>query len=391
MAAGGAACTDYSGCRAMMRERGGEADRMRGATIVPDSRMLSDSDPLFWSGAALGVAFGAVIQWSRLCIVAALSNAVVVRDYRHAAGWIAAIAVTIAGTAWLEASGTVAVAESGYRSATLDWLGADLGGLVFGIGAMLAGGCASRTVVDAGEGNGAAMIALACFALAAYATLFGPLEPLRAALVHRTQIELAAGDASVAALAGVPQAYAAGVAALACAGIALWLARGQRAGQLLAGGVVVGTLVVTGWWITGHAVVDEFSPARPDSLSFSGPLARIALFAIEHKSSGSVFGIGVVAGTLAGSLVTAAARRTLALRRPPREQVVRSIIGGALMGIGGVLAGGCNVGHALTGIGTLSVKSVMATGAILVGMGLVLAWMERARDVPALPQRGTAR
>lgn len=41
-----------------------------------------------------------------------------------------------------------------------------------------------------------------------------------------------------------------------------------------------------------------------------------------------------------------------------------------MMGIGGTLAAGCNIGNALTGLSILSLNSVVATGGIIVGLAL---------------------
>ena len=47
------------------------------------------------------------------------------------------------------------------------------------------------------------------------------------------------------------------------------------------------------------------------------------------------------------------------------------------MGIGGSLAAGCNIGHGITGLSALSIKSALATVAILTGMRLGLAWLTK--------------
>lgn len=74
--------------------------------------------PLIWGGLAIGLALGAMLGRSRFCMVAALSNFVLTRDLRHLHAYLVALAVAIAGAAWLKAGGYVAVAESGYRHPT---------------------------------------------------------------------------------------------------------------------------------------------------------------------------------------------------------------------------------------------------------------------------------
>ena len=48
------------------------------------------------------------------------------------------------------------------------------------------------------------------------------------------------------------------------------------------------------------------------------------------------------------------------------------MIGGALMGIGGVLALGCTVGQAITGVSTLALGSFLAFGGIVLGSAMTM-------------------
>ena len=60
------------------------------------------------------------------------------------------------------------------------------------------------------------------------------------------------------------------------------------------------------------------------------------------------------------------------LRRRASSSDRRRFGGGLLMGMGGTLAAGCNVGNALTGLSVLAVNSVIATAAISVGGALAV-------------------
>ena len=54
------------------------------------------------------------------------------------------------------------------------------------------------------------------------------------------------------------------------------------------------------------------------------------------------------------------------------------------MGAGGTLAGGCNIGHALTGLSILAVQSLLATAAMGAGaccaIRLAQAWPALSRE-----------
>ncbi len=56
-------------------------------------------------GLVIGVLLGALIQQSRFCMVAAFSNAVLLRDFRHLHAYLVALGVAVLGTVSLETSG----------------------------------------------------------------------------------------------------------------------------------------------------------------------------------------------------------------------------------------------------------------------------------------------
>lgn len=57
---------------------------------------------------------------------------------------------------------------------------------------------------------------------------------------------------------------------------------------------------------------------------------------------------------------------------PEAPEFLRRFLGGLLMGFGGTLAGGCNIGNALTGLSILSLNSLVATASILLGLALAV-------------------
>ena len=246
-------------------------------------------------GLALGMAFGIVAQRSRFCVVAAVSNFALMRDYRQLHAYLAALGVAVAGTFFLEWSQVVSIAETGYRRPALNWLGALSGGVLFGIGAMLAGGCASRTLIRTAEGNLGALLTLLAFAVAGMATLFGALNPLRGwALAHA--LPLGAGDASLSTVMQWPVwALPLGVG-LACIVIILLLGRWRDHKGTVAAGMLIGLLVVTGWWVTGVLGSDEFEPQRPTSLAMAGPLARSVAWFSMGQATGTAFALFLVPG-----------------------------------------------------------------------------------------------
>jgi uncharacterized membrane protein YedE/YeeE len=341
------------------------------------------SGPELWlaaGGLILGIVFGAAAQHSRFCVVSAVSNLVLMRDYRQLHAWLAALAVALIGTGLLEWSAWVPVADSAYRRPSLDWLGSLGGGLVFGYGSMLAGGCASRTLVRVGEGNLGSFVALIAFAFTGMATLFGALEPLRG-WVASLSLPLASGDASAATLVGLPQLGGAVVLAAACVAGLLFLGSVREHRGTVLAGALIGLAVVAGWWVTGVLGHDEFAERPPASLVVAGPLARsFAWLTMRLSTTGTLFGLLFIPGVLVGAFASALLSRSFRWVAPAGDRVGAYLLGGTLMGAGAMFAGGCNIGQGLTGVATVSLGSLIAVVGILGGMLFGLWRMNRGGD-----------
>ena len=142
----------------------------------------------------------------------------------------------------------------------------------------------------------------------------------------------------------------------------------RRAWGQIAAGIAVGFLVTAGWFATGYLGADDFNPAAVTSLTFISPIADTVQYAMLSTGLTLNFGITMVAGVFAGSLVTALATRRFSWvgYTSPRH-MLRSIGGAALMGSGGAMALGCSVGQGLTGLSTLALSSFVAAAGILLG------------------------
>jgi len=94
----------------------------------------------------------------------------------------------------------------------------------------------------------------------------------------------------------------------------------------------------------------------------------------------------VIGGALLGALASAllGGRFTWVSFGSPGE-TGRYMTGGALMGFGGVLAGGCTVGAGLAGVPTLSFAAILALASIAAGGVLAnLAWRSGPAKAPGL-------
>jgi uncharacterized membrane protein YedE/YeeE len=105
-----------------------------------------------------------------------------------------------------------------------------------------------------------------------------------------------------------------------------------------------------------------------ESLSFTLPLSDTLFWAIASSSVAAGFGTGLFGGTIGGAALSSLASRRFKWESfSSPAQTGRYALGGALMGMGGVLAGGCTLGAGLAGVPTLSVAALLALAAIVVG------------------------
>lgn len=336
-------------------------------------------------GAGLGLAFGLLAQRSRFCLRRGLVGDAAERP--EALGtWLTALAVALAGTGLIVWLGLVDFQGHRLHAARLPLLAIVLGGLLFGAGMVLARGCASRLTVLAGSGNLRALTALIVFAAVAHAALKGALAPIRTGLGAAT-IDLG-GYASLAALPGGPLAWA---GALALALLVLAWRSGARP-SVLAAGALIGALAPLGWVGTGYVLKDEFDPIALESLALTSAGAETLFWWIASTAIAPSFGVGFFGGVIAGSFLAALASGELRLEGfGDATPTGRYLAGGALMGLGGVLAGGCTVGAGLAGVATLSVAGILALLAIVAGALLADALLRRGvRSIVITPAAAAA-
>jgi hypothetical protein len=225
-------------------------------------------------------------------------------------------------------------------------------------------------------------------------TLKGLIAPGRIAVLQATQA--APKSVSLPALLstlGLTETFARMIAASVIAGALIIFAFAhapfKRAWGQIAAGIAVGLLVAGGWFATGYLGADDFNPAAVTSLTFIAPIADTVQYAMLSTGLSLNFGIAMVAGVFAGSLVTALVTRRFHWEgfTSPRH-MLRSIGGAALMGAGGAMAYGCSIGQGLTGLSTLALASFVAVGGILLGTAAGLRGVLRVQPlVPAQDAR----
>jgi uncharacterized membrane protein YedE/YeeE len=339
------------------------------------------------AGFAIGIAFGVIGLLSGFCLSSSLRDWWNVNDGRKIRSYAVALAVAIAGAQFLAAADFVDIGKSLYLQPSFSPPLIFVGGLLFGLGMILANGCASRALVLLGNGNLRSLVVLVIIGIAAQMTLKGLLAPSRLAIIQWTQISPATVSApALLASIGIGDTAARIVATLIGSGALFAFAfsdrQFRRSRAQIAAGLAIGLLVTAGWLTTGWLGADEFNPIPVTSLTFIAPVADTLQYAMLSTGLSLNFGIAVVLGVLTGSVATSLLTGRFRIEGyASADHMMRSMSGAALMGIGGAMAYGCSVGQGLTGLSTLSISSVIAIAGILTG-GAV--GMRRRAVAPAL-------
>lgn len=342
----------------------------------------------------LGATFGALSQKTHFCTMGAVADIINMEDWSRMRMWLLAIAIAILGSAALHGAGVIDLGKSIYRTPTLTWLSHLVGGLLFGVGMVLASGCGARTLTRVGAGNLKSLVVFLVLGVTAYMTMRGVLGVLRVNTLDTIAITLPGGQdiPALLAAAGMAPNTALAVGALAIGGGLLAFCFARRdfiTPDNILGGLAVGIIVIGGWYVSGHLGYLAEDPdtlqeaylatnsGRMESLTFVAPQAyTLELLMLWSDSSRKLsFGIALALGVIAGSTLWALVTRQFRWEGfRDVADLVRHLAGGALMGFGGVTAMGCTIGQGITGVSTLALGSFITLLAIVAGAAATLKY-----------------
>jgi uncharacterized membrane protein YedE/YeeE len=336
-------------------------------------------------GFLAAVAFGAIANKTNFCTMGAVSDWVNMGDKTRLRAWFLAIGVATIGAQLLQAWGVINLGKSIYLTANFGWVGHALGGLLFGIGMTLGGGCGQRTLVRLGGGNLKSLVVMLLMGITAYMTLRGLLAPARINVIEVANLDLAGRnipDQGIATLiqsvTGMTESKTLGWAVAAVVGLgftlfALASREFLKSFDALFAGISIGLLVTAGWYITGKIGFDEFEPVRLESYTFVAPVAENLNYLMTYTGSTIGFGIAAVFGVIAGSFLYSVLSGSFRIETfGSRADMVNHLIGGVLMGFGGVIALGCTIGQGVTGMSTLALGSAITLFTIIFGSALTM-------------------
>lgn len=334
-----------------------------------------DATVLAWGGALLGLVFGFAAQRSRFCARAAVLDVCEKRVGDRLVVWLLAFSTALLAVQLLAYSGNLKPEGSRFLAGQGSLSGAILGGFLFGIGMILARGCAGRLLILSANGNLRALISGLVFAVTVQASIGGWLAPARQALGNLWLVDGGAGR-SLLSLTGLGQSGGLAVAALMFATAAyLFATRHRNRPWLAAGAATTGLVIAASWGFTQAVANVSFEAVQLQSLNFSGPSAEWLMRVVSTATvpDGINFDYGMLPATFLGSLLGALIGGDFKLEGFKTENKFgHYLIGAVLMGFGAVLAGGCTIGAGMSG-GSLFALTAWLT-LISIAAGAALSW-----------------
>jgi hypothetical protein len=303
------------------------------------------------TGAAAGAALGYVLQRSQLCFHATFGGALA-RRFQLARGWLLGVALASVGLSVLFLTPLGGRLNQGLPFVPV----ADLsGGLLIGVGMAVAQTCVSGLFYKLGAGMFGCLAGLGGWAA-------GELTARRVNLPPGPTVLAAGFGATLPGLLGVPRL----LVAVGFAGVTVFMLWRRRTRPRLdppwqwdwpLTGVLLGIVTTTAWVLAalGGAAFGPSSVGAVTSIATGHPQWWL---------------VGFLAGIVAGAALAAQVTTAFRPRGERPSRYFQLFVGGFLLGAGGWIAMGCNLGHGLSGVAQLNVSSWVVVAAITIGIGM---------------------
>lgn len=339
------------------------------------------------TGLLCGIALGFVLQRGRYCMVSAYRDVYLTKDNRMFIATFIAIAVQSIGIYALYAGGVIELAQVPFT-----WVTAIVGGLVFGFGIVLAGGCATGTWYRAGEGLVGSWIALIAYMLGSAMTRHGMLKPVNDTLSKpRTE------DVFIYETLNVTPWVLVSVLSIIVVFV-VWRhfkqpairvpslkARKSGIAHLLfekrwhpfVTALLVGIIAIIAWPLSE-------ATGRMYGLGITGPSGNLLKYLVTGDAKLLDWGVFLIIGIAAGSYIAARGSGEFRWRIPDFKTIRNNFVGGILMGFGAGIAGGCTIGNGLVNTSLFTWQGWVATPFIIAGTWLATwLFMVRPRKIRA--------
>lgn len=331
------------------------------------------------TGLVVGGVLGVVMQRGRFCVTAMIRDIFMQRSWRTFVALLIVISIHAVGLAALTSTGVIAPDYNTFAPGAVV-----VGGFLFGLGIILAGGCASGTWYRSAEGLVGSWIALAMYALSAAMMKTGALAGF-----NDWMKSWDTGLTTLPEVFGISAWwFAIAISVLTFILVRHFRAQDAKSPQvarlgnqptwkrplsLYTAGALVGLIGVIAWPLSA-------ATGRNNGLGITTPTANTLQYSVTGENSYIDWGVMLVLGLLVGAFIAAKATGEFRIRVPDATTAVRSVAGGLLMGVGASLAGGCTVGNGMVETSLFSFQGWVALLFIAVGIGVgAKFWLKPAK------------
>lgn len=303
------------------------------------------------TGLICGALLGFTMQRGRFCLTGGFRDMYLAKDNRIFYALLVAIAVQSVGVFSLIDLGVFE-----FSAGPLSIVAVIIGSYIFGIGIILAGGCATGTWYRAGEGLIGSWIALAGYMLMSTIMKTGILSPFGQQIQQSSVLPTNSISDTfsvnhwviiilfVALVAFIvykeikkPKVVIPSIKAKRT-GLAHILFEKRWNPFITA--TLIGIIAIIAWPLSA-------ATGRVFGLGITTPSANILQYLTTNDQSFINWGVFLVLGIFVGSFIAAKGSNEFRFRMPDVKTGINSFIGGNLMGFGASLAGGCSIGNGL--------------------------------------------
>lgn len=350
------------------------------------------SSQWYLTAVPIGFLFGFFLQKGDLCASSAMSEAIMFKDRSKLWGFWVAIVTTMLSLSIIDSLGWISVNPKPFM-----WLSSIVGGLIFGVGMVFAGGCISGVLYKGGSGNINSIMALMGVPFGVAAVELGPLNDMHV-LMKSFTINGAEGEAlTLFSVSGIPYLI---LALLFVAGTIIYVLMRKRKFNFAVplkrswkpwvAGVALGILSIFAY-LTSDASgrnyplgathgVYQYSLVmfeKNENIKYltSKPEKSIKIEEIQEKPKEAsmpkkkvnVWLVLLVLSLIAGSWVSGTLSGQSKLLPKDPQQTLIALLGGLMIGAGAAFAGGCSIGNIMSGWG------MMSLGNFIFGIVVLLA------------------
>lgn len=327
------------------------------------------------SGLIIGIIFGFILQRGYFCHLSGFVDLVMFKNKRVLKATIWAILVALIGFHVMDAIGLVQLNPKPL------WVMANIvGGVIFGIGMFLASGCMAGSTFKIGNGYVGYILAATGMGIGAYITKVGFLKPYSKMLQEYFKITISGKSPTLSNIIGVNS----WILVIIISALLIWLLFKIRDKEerKVDSSTLARRFFITRWGpaLIGIAIgiiqmIAFYFSAKSGKnypLSLTGGYTQITKSFVNWDFSIINWGYLLVIGVIIGAIIASVIAGEFRLKLPKLKHVIFMPIGGIMIGMGAGIAGGCNIGHTLSGIPQLSIGSILSSIAIFGGLYLMI-------------------